>query len=144
MILVIVASRAGTFLFTIFADLSAILGRMSWTISNFSFVFARWVFFVRWVFSRRPLLQGKVEFRGDVLDWRDRLLRLGSERDLRRAKVDQDDGGPERNPLAAPLLEAIAAPVDRRDGVSQGATAGLVQEGHAICEAQHLDGLVGR
>src|SRR3989441_10036454 len=54
MILVIVASRAGTFLFTIFADLSAILGRMSWTISNFSFVFARWVFFVRWVLSRRP------------------------------------------------------------------------------------------
>src|SRR5947208_16754870 len=54
MILVIVASRTGTFLFTIFADLSAILGRMSWTISNFSFVFARWVFFVRWVFSRRP------------------------------------------------------------------------------------------
>src|SRR5437879_11997052 len=54
MIFVIVASRTGTFLSTIFADFSAILGKISWTISNFSFVFARWVFFVRWVLSRRP------------------------------------------------------------------------------------------
>src|SRR5439155_1239231 len=54
MIFVIVASRTGTFLFTIFADLSAIRGRMSWTISNFSFVFARWAFFVRCVLRRRP------------------------------------------------------------------------------------------
>src|SRR2546425_138080 len=53
-IFVIVASRTGTFLFTIFADLSAIRGRMSWTISNFSFVLARWAFFVRCVLRRRP------------------------------------------------------------------------------------------
>src|SRR2546426_3818913 len=53
MIFVIVASRTGTFLFTIFADLSAIRGRMSWTISNFSFVLARWAFFVRCVLRDR-------------------------------------------------------------------------------------------
>src|SRR2546428_12331186 len=44
----------GTFLFTIFADFSAIRGRISWTISNFSFVFSRWAFFVRCVLRRRP------------------------------------------------------------------------------------------
>src|SRR2546428_777272 len=106
----------------------------------------RSVSFLREVGLEAPaaLLQGEVEFRGNFLDWRHGLLRLGSERDLRRAEVDQDDGGPEGDPLAAPLLEAVAAPVDRRDGVRQGATAGLVQEGHAICEAQHLDGLVRR
>src|SRR2546427_11885685 len=90
------------------------------------------------------LLQGEVEFRGNFLDWRHGLLRFGSERDLRRAEVDQDDGGPEGDSLAAALLETIAAPVDARDGVAQGATAGLVKEGHAVCEAKDFDRLVGR
>jgi len=58
--------------------------------------------------------------------------------------VDQDDGGPEGDSLAAALLETIAAPVDARDGVAQGATAGLVKEGHAVCEAKDFDRLVRR
>src|SRR5256712_98684 len=106
----------------------------------------RSVSFLREVGLEAPaaLLQGEVEFRGNFLDWRHGLLRFGSERDLRRGEVDQDDGGPEGDSLAAALLETIAAPVDARDGVAQGATAGLVKEGHAGWEPKYFDRLVGR
>src|SRR3989454_8674278 len=116
-------------------------------LDDFELLLRLWsVSFLREVGLEAPaaLLQGEVEFRGNFLDWRHGLLRFGSERDLRRAEVDQDDGGPEGDSLAAALLETIAGPDDARAGGAQGRPAGLAREGHAVCEAKDFDRLVGR
>ena len=58
--------------------------------------------------------------------------------------MHEDDGGAERESLAAPLLEPVAPPGDTADGRGEGAPSGLVHERDAVREAQALPGPVRR
>src|SRR2546427_13181440 len=90
------------------------------------------------------LLQREVQLRHDLVSGRDGLFRLGGVRHLRRAEVDEDDRGAEREALSAALLQAVPPPVDVRHSLRESAPARLAQEGHPGRESEDLDRLVGR
>src|SRR3989475_7130524 len=90
------------------------------------------------------LFQREVELCHDFVDGCDGLFRLGRVGYLRRAKVDEDDGRPEREPLSSGLRQAVPPPVDVCDGLVEGAAPRLVQERDPVREPEHFDRLVWR
>src|SRR5881397_3976750 len=104
MIFVIVASRTGTFLFTIFADLSAIREDELDDLELLFRLGAMGLLREMRLEAAAGLFQREVQLRHDLVCGGHGLFRFGGVGHFRRTEVDEDDCGAEREARTAPLL----------------------------------------
>src|SRR5581483_3085816 len=90
----------------------------------------------------RALAQREDDLVADLVDVRDGLLGLAGEGDVHRRDVDEEHDGADGDALAAALVKLVAAPVHALYGGGADARALLVEEGHAVGEADDAHGLV--
>ena len=73
-----------------------------------------------------------------------RLFRFGGELNVGARQMNKNRCWAFWYASAAGLVEPVLAPIHGFNGFRQQATALLIHQRHTVCEAKHLNGLVGR